>query len=270
MPAKRGFSSILKSIFFCRFFLVFLSCVALLFTIEKSAAQNLKIEEIHCKLSKEDAASIAKITHYEAAFYNAVFDTQKNDSLKTNIHIFGRKEDFKQTPDGENVLHVSADGYFMEKTGDVFLLKTDHVNSALLHEISHAFLHHNLGNPPQWFDEGLATYFGSLVVEKNQIFYTPETVRIARIREMNQQGNLNLATFLNNEKRWIGEKNWITDQYTIAYSIVYFLMKTNLNLVKNLADELKNGQSAMTILSQDFGGFDFFQSKYISFYKQQD
>ncbi|MGI4749815.1 MAG: DUF1570 domain-containing protein [Janthinobacterium lividum] len=249
---------------------ILLFSAMLLFGMQNSSAQMLHIEKLHCSLSKEDAASIEKIAHYESIFYNAVFDTGKNDSLAINVHIFGRKQDFSQTPDGENVLHVSSDGYFMANTGDVFLLKTDHVNSALLHEISHAFLHHNFSRPPKWFDEGLATYFGSLIVQNGQIFYTPVSGRIERIRELNEKGNLHLADFLNSNNSWHGTQQDITDQYTISYSIIYFLVKTNLNLLKHLADELKNGQSAMTVLSQDFGGFDFFQSKYISFYKQQN
>ena len=269
MPAINGFFCDLKNIDLYKSCFLFLGML-LVFATGNLSAQNLSIEKIHCRLSKEDAASIEKISRYEAAFYNAVFDTQKNDSLKINVHFFGRKEDFKQTPDGENVLHVASDGYYMENTGDVFVLKTEHVNDALLHELSHAFLHNNMRNSPQWFDEGLATYFGTLIVEKDKIFYTPVTGRIERIREMNEKGDLHLADFLNNNSRWFGDKNTVTDKYTIAYSIIYFLVKTNLNLVKNMADELKNGQAAITTLSNDFGGFDFFQSKYISFYKQQN
>ncbi|RYE36656.1 MAG: DUF1570 domain-containing protein [Sphingobacteriaceae bacterium] len=269
MPAFNSYLSDLKISILHKLHFVILVTM-LVFVTENVSAQNFNIEKIHCRLSKEDAASIEKIARYEAAFYNAVFDTQKNDSLKINVHVFGRKQDFKLTPDGENVLHVASDGYYMENTGDVFVLKTEHVNAALLHELSHAFLHHNLRNSPQWFDEGMATYFGSLVVEKDQIFYTPVTGRIERIREMNEKGELHLADFLNNKKRWFGTINTVTDQYTIAYSLIYFLVKTNLNLVKHLADELKNGQPAIVTLSNDFGGFEFFQSKYISFYKQQN
>lgn len=269
MPAINGLLYDLNISILYKPYLVFVSTILFL-TVKSSSAQNLTIEKIHCRLNKADAASIEKIARYEASFYNAVFDTQKNDSLKINIHVFGRKEDFKQTPDGENVLHVASDGYYMENTGNVFVLKTEHVNGALLHELSHAFLHNNMRNSPQWFDEGLATYFGTLVVEKDKIFYTPVTGRIARIREMNEKGDLHLADFLNNHSRWFGDQKTVTDQYTIAYSIIYFLVKINLNLVKHLADELKNGQAAITTLSSDFGGFDFFQSKYISFYKQQN
>lgn len=267
MPAKLSFSFNSKYGAYCKFVvtLIFLS------SAQKSSAQTLSIQKIHCSLNKDDAATIEKIAHYEADFYNAVFDTEKNDSLKINVHVFGRKEEFRQTPNGDNALHIFSDGYYLAKTGDVFVLKTDHVNSALLHEISHAILHQNMGNPPQWFDEGLATYFGSLVVEKNQIFYTPVIGRIERIREMNQKGILNLANYLNtSDKRWTGDETKVSDQYTIAYSIIYFLVKTNLNLAKHLAEELKSGQSAMTVLSQDFGGFEFFQSKYISFYKNEN
>lgn len=271
MPEMHPLSFHLKYGAYRRFGFAPLFGLIFLFSPPKTTAQTLSIQKIHCSLNKDDAATIEKIAHYETDFYNAVFDTEKNDSLKINVHIFGRKEDFRQTPNGDNALHVSSDGYYLAKTGDVFVLKTDHLNASLLHEISHAILHQNMGNPPQWFDEGLATYFGSLIVEKNQIFYTPVTGRIERIREMNQKGILNLANYLNtNNKRWAGDKTTINDQYTIAYSIIYFLVKTNLNLIKHLADGLKNGQSAMTIFSQDFGGFDFFQSKYISFYKNQN
>ncbi|RYY30444.1 MAG: DUF1570 domain-containing protein [Sphingobacteriaceae bacterium] len=268
MPAPRSLNLCCKFVLSRKFRIVLV--LFLLFTNSTLTAQNLRIEKIHCSLSKANLASIQKIARYEATFYNAVFDTEKNDSLAIRVRIFGRQEDFKQTPDGENVLHLSSDGYLLANTNQIFVLKSEHVNSVLLHEISHAFLHNNMRNPPQWFDEGLATYFGSLTVEKDKLFYTPITGRIQRIREMNQNGTLKLADFLNkNERRWTGTDSQISDQYTIAYSLIYFLIKTNLNLVKHLADELNNGQSAFTILSQDFGGFEFFQSKYIKFYQQQ-
>ena len=194
----------------------------------------------------------------------------KNDSLTINVNVFGRKADFKNTPDGVNSLYFSSDGYYLEKTGDVFVLKTDHVNSALLHEISHAFLHYNIPHPAKWFDEGLATYFGSLIVENNKIYYTPIVERIERIKEMNERRTLHLTDFLQNKSRnWGDDKNMITDQYTIAYSIVYFLVKINLNLVKQLAVELKNGRSATDALTGIFGSMEFFESRYNKFYQQQ-
>lgn len=271
MPAKPGFFSALKNNNFAARRICF-SILLLLFNCKRPAsAQILNIQKVHCSLSKEDTETITRIVRYEAAFYNAVFETSENDSLTIRVHIFGRKADFKTTPDGENVLHVSADGYYMENTGDVFVLKTEHVNAALLHEVSHAFLHHNLKNTPKWFDEGLATYFGSLIVQNKQIFYTPVTGRIERIRELNDKQLLHLADFLqNNSRNWGNNPKQLSDQYTIAYSLIYFLIKTNLNLIKHLADKLKAGQPSLTILADMFGGYAFFQSKYISFYKQQN
>ena len=251
-------------------FFIFFCLSAFFFCGEKSSAQILKIEKIRCSLSKDDTASIKKIARYEVAFYNAVFETQKNDSLTINVRVYGRKKDFLQTPDGTNAINAGADGYFLAGTHDVYVLKTEHVNSALLHELSHAILHQNITDPPQWFDEGLATYLGSLIVDKNEIFYTPVTGRIERIKEMAEKGTLHLAAFLNNKIKWAGDKTTYSDQYTIAYSIIYFLVKTNLNLIKNITDGLKIGQAPITTLSRDFNSFQFFQSRYISFYKNQN
>jgi hypothetical protein len=259
---------------FCTFTLhisCFLLLILLLFSTELASAQILNIQKIHCSLSKDDTETITKIARYEAAFYNAVFETSKNDSLPINIHIFGRKADFKETPDGLNALRVASDGYYLESSGEVFVLKTEHINAALLHEISHGFLHNNIQHPPKWFDEGLATYFGSLIIQNNQIFYTPVTGRIERIRELNNKQQLYLADFLkNNSRNWGDEQKLITDKYTIAYSIIYFLIKTNLNLVKLLADELKAGRPSIAVLADMFGGYAFFESRYIQFYKQQN
>lgn len=243
----------------------------LLINAETASAQTFKIIKVHCQLSREDTATIYKIARYEAAFYNAVFETTKNDSVTINIHVFGRKADFKQTPDGENSLHVFADGYYLDKTGEIFVLKTEHVNSALLHEISHAFLHLNLKNPPKWFDEGLATYFGSLIVENNQIFYTPVVGRIERIKEMIARKEFDLNDFLQyNNQNWSFNHQAITDKYTIAYSIIYFMVKTNLNLIKQMADGLKNGQTANEVFAEIFGSSEGFTNRYNNFYQQQN
>jgi len=269
--AKRSLYSIAKTIDSAAFPFCFFICCLTLVCTQQTSAQILNIQKYNCRLSKEDLETLDKIAHYEAAFYNAVFENSENDSLKINITILGRKNDFKKTPDGLNALSVSSDGYYSEKTGEIFLLKTDHVNSALLHELSHAFLHHNIKNMPKWFDEGLATYFGSLIVQDNQIFYTPIVGRIERIQELNEKKLLNLADFVQNAGRnWGNDKKQITDQYTIAYSIIYFLVKTNLNLIKHLAVRLKSGQTATAALTEIFGSMPFFESRYTDFYKQQN
>ncbi len=271
MLAIRYFLPMLKvnvcaSLFACCFIILLI-----LFFAENASAQTLNIQKHNCHLSKGDTETINRIAHYEAAFYDAVFDTPKNDSLNININIFGRKEDFKNTPDGTGALHAFSDGYYYEKTGDVFVLKTDHVNDALLHEISHAFLHNNMRKSPKWFDEGLATYFGSLIVEDNKIFYTPVYGRIERIKELIKKRELYLQEFLqNNSRNWGDDQNLISDEYTIAYSVIYFLVKTNLNLVKQMANGLKSGQTTATILTEIFGSPALFESRYTSFYKQQN
>ncbi len=248
----------------------FIFC-SILFFGEIASAQTLNIKKYNCRLSKDDTETINRIARYEATFYDAVFDTNKNDSLNININVFGRKADFGKTPDGAGALHVYSDGYYLAKTGDVFVLKTDHVNSALLHEISHAFLHQNIKLPSKWFDEGLATYFGSLIVQDNKIFYTPVSGRIERIRELNDKKLLHLEDFLkSNSRNWGDDKNLISDQYTIAYSIIYFLVKTNLNLVKQMAVGLKSGQTATAIITEIFGSEEFFESRYVNFYKQEN
>ncbi len=269
MPAPNSFLFNLKFCLMSKVFFI-LCCFIIFFCGEKSSAQILKIEKIHCSLNKDDAASVQKIAQYEIEFYNAVFDTQKNDSLKINVRIYGRKKDFLLTPDGENACNAGADGYFLAGTQDVYVLKTEHLNNALLHELSHAILHQNIKNLPQWLDEGLATYLGSLIVDKNEIFYAPITGRIERIKELAEKGDLHLAGFLNNNTRWKGDKSTYTDQYTIAYSIIYFLVKTNLNLIKNITDGLRQNQPPIDILSRDFNSFQFFQSKYLNFYKNQN
>lgn len=270
MRSTRCFPSIQKHNF-CVLLSGSFTFILILFLSRISTAQTLNIKKQNCHLSKEDTATIDKIARYEAAFYNAVFETAKNDSLNINIYVFGRKADFKETPDGENALHVSGDGYYWEKTGAVYLLKTDHVNEALLHEISHVFLHYNFNQPPKWFDEGLATYFGSLIVEDKQIFYTPVVGRIERIKELVSNRSLNLEDFLNNNNRnWGDDINRITDKYTVAYSIIYFLVKTNLNLVKQLADGLKAGKPSSTVLAECFGSMGDFESRFSGFYKQQN
>lgn len=271
MAAKRSIYSIAKTITYTHIpCCVFVYCFFLVCT-QNTSAQILNIQKYNCRLSQEDTETINKIAHYEAAFYDAVFETNEDDSLKININIFGRKDDFKKTPDGMNALALSSDGFYSAQTGDIFLLKTDHLSAALLHEISHAFLHHHLKQTPKWFDEGLATYFGSLIVQNNQIFYTPVIGRIERIKELQEKELLNLPVFLQNSSRnWGNDKKQITDEYTIAYSIIYFLVKTNLNLVKHLAVRIKSGQTTTAALTEIFGSMDFFESRYTNFYKQQN
>lgn len=254
--------------FFKNSLMLFLCTVFSNFT----SAQIIHIHNIHCKLDKEDTQTFNRIARYEAELYNAIFETSKNDSLEINIYLYGRQKDFKLTPDGINTLQASADGYTLAHTNDIYVMKNDHVNSVLLHEISHAFLHYNMPNPPKWFDEGMATYCGSLVVQDKKIYYTPVAGRIARINELQANKQLNLAKFLQNkDNNWGSDREQVSDHYTIAYSIIYFLVNINLNFVKYLSEQLKEGRPAVAILSDLFAGdFKFFEERYKNFYEKQN
>ena len=241
------------------------------FSANNCFSQKINLQTIRCKLDKDDTRTFNRIAAYEADLYNAIFETLKNDSVAINIYLYGHEKDFALTPDGQSTLSAGADGYTMAHTHNIYAMKSDHVNSVLLHEISHVFLHYNMAGPPKWFDEGLATYCGTLVVQDNKIFYTPVTGRIARIKELLDGNELDLKKYLESDGNvWGQDHQHLTDQYTIAYSIIYFLVQTNLNFVKYLAMQLKNGRPATLILADLYADrFDFFLARYKEFYQKQ-
>jgi len=61
----------------------------LVLSVTFSHAQIIRLNPIDSYLSKEDMAYYSKIAAFEVKFFNAVFNTSKNDSCVVNIDLYG-------------------------------------------------------------------------------------------------------------------------------------------------------------------------------------
>jgi hypothetical protein len=79
------------------FYIIFWGCCL---CIKASLAQTYHIDYIHSSLSDKDLASLNRMAKFQAAFYNQVFQTTKNDSLVISVGLYGRHGEYKDVQKG--------------------------------------------------------------------------------------------------------------------------------------------------------------------------
>lgn len=60
----------------------------------------------------------------------------------------------------------------------------DDTMQTLFHEAFHQFMHRYVKNPPMWLNEGLATYYGDMRVERGRLVFRPDADRWKLVRKL--------------------------------------------------------------------------------------
>ena len=231
-------------------------------------AQIIKINTIGCSLSKDKMAYFNTIAKFEVKFYNTVFDTQKNDSCAVNIELFGSLKEY-------NVVQKQAmnttfiDGFYSPANNRIFIYKSDSFMNTLIHETSHCILENNYKQSPKWLNEGIATLFGSLVVQNGQVFYTNNTPNVNLVKDMIYDGKFNLRDFFNYNQADFYNKDKRPYVYAMSYDIIYLFVNFDIDYLQHILVLMQQGYSTMDAITKVFGGFDKFEKRFRDFYKPQ-
>jgi hypothetical protein len=245
---------------------VVLILVALLLVNHQANAQLFRINTINCKLNKDDLDLLNRMGKFEAAFYNQIFSTTKNDSVTVDINLYGRMSDYKQVRKITGV-PTYADGYYSPAENRIYLYKSDRYMRTLLHETSHNLLQYNLARTPRWLTEGIASILENLVeTTDNQILYMPQGPRVRQVRDSIRARTFEITNYFN-----ISELDWMrVDKaqmmYSSAYSIIFFLINQHEDYLTQMLVLMKQGYTAQNALKKTFGSMEQFRQKYNYFY----
>lgn len=248
--------------FYRIFSVVFLICLS--FSL-KARAQIIDIEMINSRVSRADLQTIQKIAKFEKDLYNNLFNTKKNDSLVIKVKVMGAA-DYKKVSNKVVALHKTS-GFYDPYMDECVVLRNSKYLQTVIHEMSHCFLMHNLNNAPRWLNEGIAEFCGSMLIENEQVSYAPDAYKIKVVRDMVQQSPIKLKPNMSVPNSAWSDLNQRSTLYSISYSVVYFLIKKNPNLLKQILLMMKEGQSAVDAIEYTYGGFTKFEQDYNAFYR---
>lgn len=243
---------------------IFLSLIY--FTV---SAQKITVNAIGYQLNEADTVALNRLVKQEARLYNGLFDNSIPDSLPVILNIYKDRKEFLSVWNG-NKETMTPGGYYMPNNQQCFIYKNGNYFSVILHEVSHRFMHYNnYSGVPKWINEGLSEFFEALyIADNNGIYADEQTVRLKRVKDYLKDNRLDLSRFLSVETQqaWNG-KDDVTLRYDVAYSIVFFIIKTHPEYIKLIFSALRQHKDSYTALAQVYGSYPVFETRYKQFYR---
>jgi hypothetical protein len=238
----------------------------LLVVFHPAKAQLFHINTINCKLSSEDEALLNRMGKFEAAFYNQVFGTQKNDSVTIDINLYGRHGEYKQVQ--KEAMHTTfIDGFYSHKENKIFMYKSGDYMKTLFHETSHNILRYNYPNAPQWLNEGIATLLGYLVeTTDNRVLYVPQAGFVRQVKDSIRARKFDMNNFFRYKSTDWFDEGKRPMLYATSYSIIYFLVNQDKDYLAQILVLMKKGASTYNAFKTAFGSVEEFQNQFYIFY----
>ncbi len=235
---------------------------------QSACAQKINISTFNCRLNKDDRAYLEKIAKFEAKFYNIIFNTLINDSLPVNINLYGKQNEYNSIQ--KKAMNTTfIDGFYDPEVNRIFLSKTAFYMNTLLHETSHSLLENNYKGSPLWLNEGIATLFGSLVIQNDEVYYTKNEYNIKFVKDMMYKHEFSLYEFFKYSNLDFANEQKRPYVYAVSYCLIYFMVKDDINNLQQLTLLLKSGYSTNAAIAKVFGSFNKFEKRFTDFYKPE-
>jgi hypothetical protein len=240
----------------------------LLIYTSQSKAQKLIINANDGKITGQDTAVLNRLIKYEAYIYNGLFDKQIPDSLPVIINLYKSRKQFLEVRNAHSAV-ITKSGFYSPSNRQCYIYQSGDYLNVTVHEVSHFLMHyHNYYGVPNWINEGMAEFFEGLYMnEKNAIYVDQQTGRLQKLKGYISSGELDMARFLGPEMSSWSNKQDIDLKYNAAYGMVYFIIKTHPEYIKQILTSLKKGESSTTALANCYGSFEFFVSRFKAFYR---
>ncbi len=162
----------------------------------------------------------------------------------------------------------SAGGHYEPLLRKLVLFRYPDIDDTMLvlqHEGFHQFLHYYLEDAPQWFNEGVADYFGpteySLVRGDDHMEVRPNPWRVKTIKQALGAGMVRgFRELMMMSQAELYHPQWAGIHYAQAWSIIYFLCEYNdrehFPILKDYFVALKEGDGQEAAFHASFGQVD--------------
>ena len=218
---------------------------------------------VRTNVSQELAQKIADHAELIRRLYESVFPSSKQ-KRKSPIIVFKDAQEYRQNGGPQN-----AGGHFDPTWKQLYLFQYPKESDTLLvlyHEGFHQFLDGVVDTHiPQWFNEGLADYFGPSEYFKQKgdegMKVRPNPWRLQLVKQMlrNEQ-HVPWEKLLNMSQAEMYQKEAIGRHYAQAWSIVYFLAeaddRAHFHYLKDYFQALRKGKSQAEAWQAAFGRTD--------------
>jgi hypothetical protein len=231
-------------------------------------AQKLIINAVDGKINPQDTATLTRLVKYEAYLYNGLFAKQIPDSLPVIINLYKSRKQFMVVRDAESAATTKT-GFYSARKRQCYIYEGDEYTHVIMHEVSHLFMHyHNYYGVPNWINEGLAEFFEGLYLDnKNAVYVDQQTPRLRKLKEYISKGELDLKKYFGPEMSSWTDKQDVEFKYNVGYGIVYYIIKTHPEYIKQILTSLNKGESSYTALAGSYGSFEHFESRFRIFYR---
>lgn len=233
------------------------------------SAQKLVINKNDCKVSSSDLQKIEKVLKYEVNLYNNLFNTRINDTLTVRVNLFGSRSEYESLRGTiASGLH-RTNGFYTTATDECYVVKNSDYVATIIHEASHFYLQHNLPTTSRFLTEGIAEFFETLDLDENgKVVFAQQDYRVKMVKQILLNNSFKLASYIYTPSSQWGEKNQTQSLYSVAYSVIYYLIKKNPSLLKQMLLYMQEGQSFEKAIDYSFGGYNNFESQYVYFYRK--
>ena len=218
---------------------------------------------VRTNVSQEFCDLVAKHAELIRRLYEAVFPRSKA-KRKSPITVFKDAQEYRQ-----NGGPAGAGGHFDPGFKQLFLFRYPKESDTLLvlyHEGFHQFLDGVLEHkPPQWFNEGLADYFGpsQYFKEKGEegMKVKPNPWRLDLVKRMVAEGKqVSWQELMTMSQAQMYQKEAVGRHYAQAWSIVYFLAeaddRAHFHYLKDYFQALRKGKDLQGAWQATFGKAD--------------
>ncbi|MBI5359140.1 MAG: DUF1570 domain-containing protein [Planctomycetes bacterium] len=201
--------------------------------------------------------------------YKTYAETFKYDSpvvKKRTVKIFKSKEAYQAS-----VQNAYSGGFYNERTDELSTFMRSDMVETLYHECAHMFFDimiasYETGGMPSWINEGMASYFGAVEVplEGDAVTGKVNADFLNTVKQAingNTCADLKLFFFFPRERFMNpADPDGTKRMYAQAWSICYFLMKTDnenyKNIISKYIDEMKAGKGWFEAHQAAFEGVD--------------
>ena len=202
-------------------------------------AQELRIRQVHCKLSPEVLHNIQNALSFQVDFFATVFKERAIHSF--SARIFGtEKEYLRYARDSAkfNPVRINAIAFYDNDLKEMILHKEiNELSKTFSHELTHALLHYYCKDAESWFHEGLAEFFEDIVfLDSTYYFDFSIHKKINDTREYLKEG-YSIESVIDSRNFYDDSSN---KNYTLAWAIFYYLYNANNTLQKDLIKEACN------------------------------